>query len=169
MATVCLVPLSCNSTRRWVGGFTSLSCAARIDEPRFICDQFLSSLYLRRTHLPLSGTKNYLTRPERGLLIPQTLLKRLMWGLSWQEVDELFNASGHHTEALVEAVDLFDTLTELTGFPSPGSCPRQSEHVPLCTEGTSLVPLIRHLTVPGTGGPRQVRSVMSVLEYRGLV
>ena len=81
-----------------------------------------------------------------------------MAGLHGQEVDELFNVTGHHTEALVEAVDLFDTLAELSGFQAPGACPRHSRHVPVCTEGTSLVPLIRHLTVPGTHGDRAVRS-----------
>nr|KAG5709283.1 hypothetical protein BaRGS_018035 [Batillaria attramentaria] len=60
-------------------------------------------------------------------------------------------AGGHHfkfidaldTNELVEAVDLFPTVTELAGLPVPQTCPVNSLHVPVCTEGTSLVPLLR--------------------------
>nr|KAG5698848.1 hypothetical protein BaRGS_019700 [Batillaria attramentaria]KAG5698850.1 hypothetical protein BaRGS_019702 [Batillaria attramentaria] len=54
--------------------------------------------------------------------------------------------SGHATDELVEAVDLFPTLSELTGLPVPHTCPDDSLHVPTCTEGTSLVPLVRSVS-----------------------
>lgn len=43
---------------------------------------------------------------------------------------------------LVEFVDLFSTLTDLAGLPRPSLCPRDSRNVPVCTEGSSLVPLL---------------------------
>ena len=49
----------------------------------------------------------------------------------------------HSTDELVEAVDLFATLTELAGLPVPHTCPDDSLNVALCTEGTSLVPLVK--------------------------
>ena len=49
----------------------------------------------------------------------------------------------HSTDELVEAVDLFPTLAELSGLPVPSTCPDNSLHVDVCTEGTSLVPLVK--------------------------
>ena len=59
----------------------------------------------------------------------------------------------HSTAELVEAVDLFPTLAELAGLPVPLTCPQHSLDVQVCTEGTSLVPLVRKVRgLPGGGG-----------------
>ncbi len=50
---------------------------------------------------------------------------------------------------LVELVDLFPTLAEAAGLPSLTPCPRTSRAVSLCTEGESLMPLIRSSTTVG--------------------
>ncbi|ELU10818.1 hypothetical protein CAPTEDRAFT_174794 [Capitella teleta] len=50
------------------------------------------------------------------------------------------------TDKLVEFVDLFPTLADLAGLPSVPQCPpgtRESQQTDLCTEGSSLVPLLR--------------------------
>jgi hypothetical protein len=47
------------------------------------------------------------------------------------------------TDALVEAVDLYATISELAGLPVPTLCPNVSLTLPFCTEGVSLIPLIR--------------------------
>ena len=49
----------------------------------------------------------------------------------------------HSTTELVEAVDLYPTLVELAGLQVPQTCPENSLHVRTCTEGTSLVPLVK--------------------------
>lgn len=47
------------------------------------------------------------------------------------------------SSALVELVDIFPTLVELTGLPTvPPLCPDNSSLVQLCTEGISVVPVI---------------------------
>ncbi|KAK7097223.1 iduronate 2-sulfatase-like [Littorina saxatilis] len=51
----------------------------------------------------------------------------------------------HLTDELVEAIDLYPTLTELSGLPVPQTCPENSVHVLTCLEGTSLVPLVRQV------------------------
>ena len=51
------------------------------------------------------------------------------------------------SEALVEAVDLYATVSELAGLRVPPTCPPDPFDVTFCTEGASLVPLIRNLTV----------------------
>ena len=48
------------------------------------------------------------------------------------------------TEALTEFVDLFPTLAEAAGLPTIPLCPEHSSHIPVCTEGVSLVPLIKN-------------------------
>ena len=50
------------------------------------------------------------------------------------------------SDALVEAVDLYATISELAGLSVPPICPKDSFHVDFCTEGVSLVPLIKNLT-----------------------
>ena len=55
---------------------------------------------------------------------------------------------GQHlsSDALVEAVDLYATISELAGLDVPPTCPDNPFHVEFCTEGTSLVPVIKNLT-----------------------
>lgn len=53
---------------------------------------------------------------------------------------------GVRVEKPVEFVDIFPTLVELTDFPLLEVCPALSNETDLCTEGSSLVPLI---TDPG--------------------
>uniref|UniRef100_A0A0B7BS34 Sulfatase N-terminal domain-containing protein n=1 Tax=Arion vulgaris TaxID=1028688 RepID=A0A0B7BS34_9EUPU len=50
------------------------------------------------------------------------------------------------TSALVELVDLFPTLAEAAGIQTLPLCPEDSFQTWLCTEGTSLMPLIRNVT-----------------------
>ena len=49
---------------------------------------------------------------------------------------------GLRTPALVEFVDIFPTLVEATGFPALELCPEMSNSSLLCTEGSSLLPLV---------------------------
>ena len=51
---------------------------------------------------------------------------------------------GIATEQITEFVDLFPTLAEAAGLPPVPRCPWHSQNVTLCTEGTSLMPLVRH-------------------------
>ena len=53
---------------------------------------------------------------------------------------------GFRTNALVEQVDLFPTLAEAAGLPQLPVCPPDPFNVLLCTEGTSLIPLIHNIT-----------------------
>lgn len=47
------------------------------------------------------------------------------------------------SSALVELVDIFPTLVELTGLPVvPPLCPVNSSLLQLCTEGISVVPVV---------------------------
>ena len=50
------------------------------------------------------------------------------------------------TAALAELVDIFPTLAELAGLRAPGTCPPDPFKVLLCTEGSSLVPVIKNVT-----------------------
>ena len=47
------------------------------------------------------------------------------------------------TEQLTEFVDLFPTLVEAAGLTPMEQCPKHSAKIALCTEGTSLLPLIK--------------------------
>lgn len=58
---------------------------------------------------------------------------------------ELFRAR-YNTSALVELVDLFPTLADVAGLPKLPLCPVDPFKTWLCTEGTSLMPLIRNIT-----------------------
>ena len=51
--------------------------------------------------------------------------------------------SGLKTEMLVELVDLFPTLVEAAGFTPLETCPENSHDIKLCSEGSSLMPLIK--------------------------
>ncbi|KAL8621043.1 hypothetical protein ACOMHN_040568 [Nucella lapillus] len=55
------------------------------------------------------------------------------------------------SDALVEAVDLYATISELAGLQVPSICPNNSFHVAFCTEGSSLVPIIKNLTMTSSG------------------
>ena len=52
--------------------------------------------------------------------------------------------AGQTTEKLTEFVDLFTTLVEGAGLPQLEVCPTNSSDVLHCTEGSSLMPLIRN-------------------------
>uniref|UniRef100_A0A2D4GYE3 Uncharacterized protein n=2 Tax=Micrurus corallinus TaxID=54390 RepID=A0A2D4GYE3_MICCO len=53
---------------------------------------------------------------------------------------------------VVELVSLFPTLAELVGLAVPPACPQPSFHVPLCSEGKSLVQYF-----PSSGGRQENR------------
>ncbi|KAK7103163.1 iduronate 2-sulfatase-like [Littorina saxatilis] len=53
---------------------------------------------------------------------------------------------GLSTDAFAEAVDLFPTLAELAGLVVPPTCPENDADIPLCTQGSSLVPVIHNVT-----------------------
>jgi len=52
------------------------------------------------------------------------------------------DTSGMRTSKLVEFVDIFPTLAEVAGLDTLNTCPLNSNDVLLCSEGTSLVPLM---------------------------
>ena len=51
---------------------------------------------------------------------------------------------GMKTEALVELIDIFPTLTELAGIDTPPMCPVGKNDVLTCVEGNSMVPLMKN-------------------------
>ena len=53
------------------------------------------------------------------------------------------------SKELVELVDIFPTLAELAGLKEVPQCEKPSKEICLCTEGSSLVPLIEN-TVMGS-------------------
>nr|KAG5698853.1 hypothetical protein BaRGS_019705 [Batillaria attramentaria] len=60
------------------------------------------------------------------------------------------NVTGRSTDALVEAVDIYPTLTELAQLPVPDTCPENPFMVDFCSEGASLVPVLKHVIDPTT-------------------
>ncbi len=52
--------------------------------------------------------------------------------------------NGLRSKALVELVDIFPTLTELTGIEKPPVCPEGDQNILACVEGTSVVPLLKN-------------------------
>ena len=52
--------------------------------------------------------------------------------------------AGIRTNKLVEFVDIFPTLVEAAGFPALDLCEVDSHDTQLCTEGTSMTPLIKN-------------------------
>nr|KAG5692663.1 hypothetical protein BaRGS_022663 [Batillaria attramentaria] len=55
---------------------------------------------------------------------------------------------GLSTNAFAEAVDIYPTLCELAGLDVPPTCSADSLHEAFCTEGSSLVPVIKNATKP---------------------
>lgn len=56
--------------------------------------------------------------------------------------------AGVVTEALTEFVDIYPTVVEAAGLPPIPLCPEDSSEVFVCTEGVSLLPLIKNPTRP---------------------
>eukprot|EP00118_Oscarella_pearsei_P025460 m.308222 g.308222 ORF g.308222 m.308222 type:complete len:535 (+) comp43590_c0_seq1:32-1636(+) len=55
---------------------------------------------------------------------------------------------GMKSDALVELIDIFPTLTDITGIPTPEICPESEKPGLLtCVEGTSLAPLLKNSTM----------------------
>ena len=52
-------------------------------------------------------------------------------------------AGGQRVQQLVELVDLFPTLVAAAGFPALPTCPPDSPAPQLCSEGSSLLPLLQ--------------------------
>jgi iduronate 2-sulfatase len=81
---------------------------------------------------------------------------------------------GLRTRHLVEFVDMFPTLVEAAGFPALELCPELSNTSLLCTEGSSLLPLLQDPDTPGwkeavfwqyPRGGRLAEHVHSVMGY----
>ena len=51
--------------------------------------------------------------------------------------------SGMRTDALVELIDIFPSLTELAGLPVPPLCSEKNSSVLACVEGCSVAPLLK--------------------------
>ena len=85
--------------------------------------------------------------------------------------------SGMTTEKLTEFVDLFPTLVEAADLPKLDVCPMNSSEVQLCSEGSSLMALIRNPNAPWknasfsqftrrTRGSTAMGYTMTTTEYR---
>ncbi|PIK56509.1 putative iduronate 2-sulfatase-like [Apostichopus japonicus] len=61
----------------------------------------------------------------------------------FQNMPQQTEGSGKVSNAFVELVDIFPTIVDLAGLPSVSECPSVSHEIQLCTEGTSLLPLIK--------------------------
>ncbi|XP_042230412.1 iduronate 2-sulfatase-like isoform X2 [Homarus americanus] len=62
---------------------------------------------------------------------------------SWTRIHA--NKTFNSYEGLVELVDLFPTLVDLAGLPALSSCPEESKDVRVCTQGSSLAPILNLL------------------------
>ncbi len=51
--------------------------------------------------------------------------------------------SGMRTDALVELIDIFPSVTELAGLSVPQLCPEDSNGLLACMEGCSVAPLLQ--------------------------
>ena len=80
--------------------------------------------------------------------------------------------SGLRSSQLVEFVDIFPTIVEAAGLPTLTNCPELSNSSHICTEGSSLMPLIED---PESSDwkkavfwqyPRLVRSMCSALKFK---
>lgn len=61
--------------------------------------------------------------------------------------NELYSKNFKASNSLVELVDIFPTLAELCGIEVPSQCPENNSNVLLCSEGLSLVPLIKQISL----------------------
>ncbi|XP_065185732.1 iduronate 2-sulfatase-like [Sycon ciliatum] len=52
-------------------------------------------------------------------------------------------AAPRFVSEFVELVDVFPTVADLAGLPTPSTCPEDSSNVLLCTEGASFAPLLK--------------------------
>ena len=78
--------------------------------------------------------------------------------------------NGIVTEQLTEFVDLFPTLVDAVGLTSLKRCPENSSSVDLCSEGTSMLPLIKSPRSPIKNAsfsqyPRSEHGVKDVMGY----
>ncbi|PSN43846.1 Iduronate 2-sulfatase [Blattella germanica] len=60
-------------------------------------------------------------------------------------VGKTYNAAFASTDVLVELVDLLPSLADLAGLSKVPLCPQNSTHILLCTEGTSIAPLLQDM------------------------
>lgn len=74
-----------------------------------------------------------------------------------QQVRRLHDAS-KSSRALVELVDLYATLAELSGLEIPPACPQGKISIAFCTEGSSLVPVIHNVASPSPNTTLQWKS-----------
>ncbi|XP_065196694.1 iduronate 2-sulfatase-like [Sycon ciliatum] len=51
--------------------------------------------------------------------------------------------NGMQTDALVELIDIYPTLTDLAELPPPELCPAHSHNITVCVEGVSVAPLLK--------------------------
>ena len=51
--------------------------------------------------------------------------------------------SGMCTDALIELIDIFPSLTKLAGLPVPPLCPEDNKDLLACVEGSSIAPLLK--------------------------
>lgn len=72
---------------------------------------------------------------------------------------------GMRSKALVELVDIFPTLTELTGLGVPPTCPENNKKILACVEGSSAVPLLKD---PNQQWKKAVFSQYARPQYSGL-
>ena len=61
----------------------------------------------------------------------------------WYNVSDFRYRKGKFTNKLAELVDLFPTLVDVAGLTKIPECPANSSQTMLCTEGLSLLPLLK--------------------------
>lgn len=62
------------------------------------------------------------------------------------------------TESLVEAVDIYATLSDLAGLDVPPTCPPDPFRVSFCTEGYSFAPLLRNVSRTAPINPSKTKT-----------
>ncbi|KAK7097573.1 hypothetical protein V1264_004527 [Littorina saxatilis] len=74
-----------------------------------------------------------------------------------KQVQKVSDAGLHlSTDVIVEAVDLYPTISELAGVDVPSRCPLNGYNTAFCTEGSSLVSILKNLT---TAAPVQWENI----------